>query len=144
MTESHKTCLKYIAGIICFVTGVMIYLLWREGLLIHRVISWLGCNTLLDILNQSVADLQPPEWMIYSLPDGLWALSYILIILAQEMPHKLIWASVIPLVGFFSELLQLAGLMPGTFDIIDLIIYILPLIILYSYEFFSKNIIYKH
>lgn len=144
MTSGSIRIFKYITGVTCFVIGVIIYLLWREGLLIHRVITWLGLDLITNPLRSFASDLYLPEWIRFSLPDGLWVTSYILIMSAQDIPHKILWISIIPLVGFISELLQIVHFMPGTFDFIDLFFYIIPLIIYICYEFFTKNFINKH
>ena len=66
--------------------------------------------------------------IIFSLPDGLWAMSYTMLIfhLRNDKTFKtLIWSILIPVIGILSEIGQLYYLIPGTFDIIDLIMYII-------------------
>jgi hypothetical protein len=91
---------------------------------------------LTDVIDQwrlsAAAVWQPAEFIVYCLPAGLWALSYVLIVgtLAQGLPMKRRWAAVaaIPLLGAASELLQAMSIIPGTFDWADLLLYVLPLI----------------
>lgn len=68
-----------------------------------------------------------PEWMIYELPGGLWALSYVLfvgIIWNCNIRKCIAVGSVIPFIGVVSELLQIKGFLPGNFDVIDFMMYV--------------------
>jgi len=60
-----------------------------------------------------------PEWVVYSLPNGLWAFSYSTFItyLWSDSTSKIkfVWMGTIPLVVFGFELLQLTSAVPGTF-----------------------------
>lgn len=126
--------------------GGMIYLLFRsrQTLLLKIADATPLSHTLTDI-RDAVATCQPSEWVVYSLPGALWAGAYVLII--HSLMHSLgpatrwRWASVIPLLGVFSELGQAAGIVPGTFDMLDLAGYLLPLVI---YSLYVKSIIQKH
>ena len=116
------------------VIGGGIYLLMRQPvMLMHKVASELGIGTLIDKGRMLVQGWQLPEWMIFSLPGALWSTAYILIIdaLLSKSPswRRFAVAAFIPLVGIVSELLQFVGLLPGTFDALDIIAYALPLLI---------------
>ena len=67
------------------------------------------------------------EWIFFSLPDGLWVLSYVIMMAAiwkfQIREHG-IMIGLIPAIAICSELLQALGLFPGTFDTSDLFTYI--------------------
>lgn len=113
------------------VAGAAIYLLFRSRhLLGFHLLEGLGLDRVVDILRSSVHGVHPSEFVMFCLPDGLWTLGYILIIdrimLADTLRRRLFLTSVIPLTGAISELLQYVGLMPGTFDEIDLFCYIMP------------------
>lgn len=65
-------------------------------------------------------------WMIYALPDGLWACSYVIFIGCLwnfEFPKYIPVALIIPFIGIVSEALQGIGIMPGVFDWIDMLMY---------------------
>lgn len=116
------------------VIGGGIYLLMRQPvMLMHKVASELGIGTLIEKGRMLVQGWQLPEWMIFSLPGALWSTAYILIIdaLLSKSPswRRFAVAAFIPLVGIVSELLQFVGLLPGTFDALDIIAYALPLLI---------------
>ena len=126
MASSVSKRLEIIVAVCSFLAGVTIYLLWRDQhLLIHRVIHTCGLQPSLDVLRSFVLDIQLPEWIRFALPDGLWSLSYILIIDAL-VKRDYRWTSVIPAIGVISELMQLVGWMPGTYDTIDLLAYFIP------------------
>lgn len=126
MASSASKRLEIIIATGLFLIGVSIYLLWRdEHLLIHRVIHSCGIDTFIAPLRRSAAEVYLPEWIRFALPDGLWTTSYILLIDAL-VKRDYQWTSVIPLVGLISEIMQWIGWMPGTFDICDLIAYVLP------------------
>lgn len=126
MASSTSKRLEIIIATGLFLIGVSIYLLWRdEHLLIHRVIHGCRIDTFIAPLRRSAAEVYLPEWIRFALPDGLWTTSYILLIDAL-VKRDYQWTSVIPLVGLISEIMQWIGWMPGTFDICDLIAYVLP------------------
>ena len=126
MASSASKRLEIIIAALCFLTGVSIYLLWRdEHLLIHRVLRACHLHTILDGIRSQVADIYLPEWVRFALPDGLWSMSYILTIDAL-VKRDYLWTSVIPAIGILSELMQWTGWLPGTFDLCDLLAYGLP------------------
>ena len=67
-----------------------------------------------------------PAWIIYSLPGGLWAFAYTVLILTiwknNRSRVKYFWMATIPalVVGF--ESLQLTGIVPGTFCLQDMML----------------------
>lgn len=126
MVSSASKRLEIIVAALCFLTGVSIYLLWRdEHLLIHRVLQACQLSPLLDVIRSQVAGIYLPEWVRFALPDGLWSMSYILTIDAL-VKRDYLWTSVIPAIGILSELMQWLGWLPGTFDFCDLLAYGLP------------------
>ena len=78
-----------------------------------------------------------PNWFLYSLPDGLWLFSYLSVLLVvwdnAISKHNIYWLLLVPIVAIFSEIGQLVEIVPGTFDIFDLIFYlwgtVLPILI---------------
>ena len=126
MASSASKRLEIIIAALCFLTGVSIYLLWRdEHLLIHRVLHACQLHPMLDTIRSQAADIYLPEWVRFALPDGLWSMSYILTIDALVKRDYLL-TSVIPAIGILSELMQWTGWLPGTFDLCDLLAYGLP------------------
>ena len=120
---------KAVLGIILLVVGGSIYLLQRTtSLLMFQVVDGLGLMPPVNSLRATVAEW--PDFFVFSLPGGLWAASYILladaVFAGQPKLMRLAWASLIPMIGLVSELLQAVGLCPGTADWQDALCYGLP------------------
>lgn len=64
-----------------------------------------------------------PQWVYYSLPDGLWVYSFtsaILIVWNNEFKTAKFWLLIPLFTGIISEIAQGLKLFSGTFDILDL------------------------
>ena len=112
--------------------GGAIYVLFRPlTLLMFRVADHLGLTPAIEAARQLTDGCHLPHFVTDSLPAGLWAAAYVLLIdsLLKRQPtkQKIGAASIIPLTGAVSEVLQSASLLPGTFDWADLLCYLLPL-----------------
>jgi len=72
-----------------------------------------------------------PDWVKYNLPDGLWLfafLSAISIIWSRDcQSSKMIWIILAMILSIVSEIFQYFEILPGTFDICDLIAYFLAM-----------------
>jgi len=79
---------------------------------------------------QSIRELikiKPYDWIIYCLPDGLWAYSFTsLLLTTNDNSHinKLYSLCLVLSIGLALEVLQYFHLINGTFDIIDIFFYI--------------------
>jgi len=78
-----------------------------------------------------VLNLRPKEslggWVVYSLPDGLWLFSYILLmgcIWNFNLKRSFYASFPLAFIAIGSELLQILGWVPGTFDVVDLLCYL--------------------
>ena len=126
--------MKLISGVASLLAGAVIYLLFRsKNLLGFELLNRIGVEPWADRMRSYTADVRLPDEFVNSLPGGLWALGYILVIDSifgnQSRSTRIVWASVIPLLGVCSEVLQGVGLLPGVFDLWDLVCYALPFII---------------
>jgi hypothetical protein len=119
----------YIIAFIAILSGVVIYALWRPDTI--RFFLWLDTIGLRHPVDNIRMYIQPlhnriPGWIVYSLPNGLWAFSYALIITLlwrdQNSVVKYLWFGSIPLLAIGYELLQYAGVIHGVFCITDLIL----------------------
>ncbi len=65
-----------------------------------------------------------PEWLVFSLPNGLWAFAYALLISTIWSGSKSLlryfWMASIPVLVLGFEVLQYPGIIPGTFCIQDM------------------------
>lgn len=108
--------------------GGATYLLFRPTSL--TLFSWLEKINMRDYIDtaRGSINLSLPEWLIYSLPDGLWILSYMLVIGAIwdfDLKNSAPALFFLPALALISELLQLPGIVPGTFDFGDILAYLL-------------------
>lgn len=127
---SHRLLIliSYVVAIILIIAGGMIYLCQRSlSLAMFRWVGLSSSSKWLMTLREMTPD-QLPEWIKYSLPDGLWSCAYVIFIGAiwkLEYPKCMTVALIMPLIGILSEVLQKIGLISGVYDNIDLIMYII-------------------
>ena len=124
----------WIVALLLILTGGMIYVLYRpESLLLFRVTDSLGMTPLIDIVRSNTSKVMLPSFMINSLPAGLWTASYLMMMYITTKFHtrriRLMLALPLPVMAIVLELMQFFGWCPGTFDIYDLICYIVPLFV---------------
>ena len=129
---------KVFLGVLFLLCGGAIYLLFRsKTLYIYVWCKALGMGTLVDSLRHFVLDWDVSDFFKFSLPDGLYSAAYLLIIDAVWHGYyqwqKYLFIAVIPVVTIGSELLQYFSLVKGTFDVYDLICYLIPPIIYIYY-----------
>lgn len=138
-----------IAGILCLLTGCAIYLLLRSDTI--RLYRWVKATVgtaALDSLRETTLGWDIPEFVRFSLPDGMWCAAYVLIadgIWGNERGLiKHIIVSFIPAVAIGHECLQLLGLARGTFDPSDLLCYAFPLAVYFFRTMRLKPIFSRH
>ena len=123
--------------------GCAIYLLFRSKTLnIYHWCATLGFSSAIDTLRLWVQNCNVPNFVRFCLPDGLYSAAYILLIDAiwhkDKGIIKNIIISLVPLVAISSELLQLFGIIRGTFDIYDLVCYSFPLLVYLSIKYYQN------
>ena len=125
--------------------GGLIYILFRTCSL--KMFAWyeaLGLSSLTIALRKLTfsSTHKIPEWVLFSLPDGLWIFSYVslmLFIWSNTVSFKnLFWILSIPFLAIGSEIGQRLGLIPGTFDLPDLLLYIFGMSL--PFLIFNKSI----
>ena len=101
----------------------MIYLGYRsQSLLMFRWGEKLGLSSILDSWRNWCSLYPMPTWIINALPDGLWLLSYMLLmdlIWRGYSNQYQKWLYVLPIIAIISELSQLWISHIGTYDIVD-------------------------
>lgn len=125
---------KIVLGVALLITGCLIYLLFRSNTI--YIYTWccsLGLSGVIDTLRFAVCDWIIPNFIKFNLPDGLYCVAYLLIIDAiwhdDKSWLKLLILATVPTIIVFSEIMQYFGLIRGTFDVCDLLCYILPTVL---------------
>lgn len=125
----------YVIGTLSILIGGLIYLIFRDNnLIMFSWIKYLGMEEYLNNIRLAYGDYSIYTWVKYNLPSSLWLFSYLFItkgIWHSQSKNILyyLFLSVVPIMAFGSELLQLFSIIPGTFDSADMIGYMLALIV---------------
>ncbi len=108
--------------------GSTIYILFRsKSLLMFRWISAYGLMSVVNALRSHAQIIRTllPGWFIYSLPFALWIISYLFFVRAiwfkSKSASRNSWFWCIPLISIAAELGQYPRIVPGTFDVFDLL-----------------------
>ena len=110
--------------IIPIIVGGILYLAYRRNTLL--MFTWFKNIGLSECINQlrHFASQHPlPEWFVFSLPNGLWALSfvsYVMIFAGSNRTLKYICMFIAVNIILDFEILQGFKIISGTFDIVDL------------------------
>ena len=135
MTKSRKVWL-WSSSLMLLAGGTIYVLLRSPQTLLNVLINATGASGV-EAAREKASGLTIPEWIIYSLPGGLWSAAYILLIHALTMGERpgrrLLWAGLIPALGIVSELMQQEKLLPGVADRWDVFFYALPYFIYFVY-----------
>jgi len=123
--------LEVICAVLALAIAGCIYPLFRSGTYIFNyIIDFLGWGEFYSQCYDLATATQIPNFILFTLPDGLWGISYILIIDAlwsrYSVWERIIVAGIIPFVGVLSEILQYTHILTGTFDILDVFVYAFP------------------
>jgi hypothetical protein len=106
--------------------GASIYLLFRSpNLVVFRWLDAVGLRDAVMTWRTSVSDVHLPEWLLYSAPDGLWVFattSWIIHIWRGKPPWPWLLSGVA--LGVGSELGQAMGIVPGTYQHEDIVVYV--------------------
>jgi hypothetical protein len=127
---NRKILYKFLFSVLVpLIVGITIYYLWRG----------IGVFGLKPFFANSI-----PHWIIYNLPDGLWFFSLLsclfLIWDSSTIYYLITWICIFFFLTIFSEILQLLSLIQGTFDIFDIIAYLISCIIVL---FLNRNVYVK-
>jgi len=121
---------------VALLLGGMIYFLFRASEPVF--LKWIpgpGIASWFGLVRQSSVSFSRslPEWIVFSLPNGLWAFAYSLLITGIWAGSKswlrIFWMASIPVLVLGFELLQLTGTIPGIFCVHDMAFGIAGLII---------------
>lgn len=138
-TECHPG--KIVIGLFLLYCGCCIYLLFRiETINLYQWCSKVGLFGFVNSLRYTVFGWPVPDFVKYSLPDGLYCSAYILLMDAIWDKHngfvKYFFLSIVPVMSIVIEILQYYEVVKGTFDIYDLLCYSVPVLF---YVFIKKR-----
>ena len=127
-SNTHWRDTAFIAGPVTLAGGI--YILFRhESLLLFDGLQHLHLLPLVSQLRTVTVPLGAtlPNWVLFSLPDGLWLLSYLLFIrriwAGSSVGALQFWTGAGFVLSIGHELSQAAGWAMGTFDWMDLVAY---------------------
>lgn len=116
--------LTVVLGLIVIVLGGSLYIFYRSESL--ALFEWVRAVGMYDWVDSMRPEEDIDSWLVYSLPDGLWLLSYILFMAALrnfDIRESLLYSAPLIVGAFVSEFLQMSDKVKGTFDIVDLMCY---------------------
>ena len=127
---SQKYSNRYyvILSVFALSLGGLIYIFFRPSE--HVFFGWIravGLDHWFKLLRESsiASSLLLPEWIVYSLSNGLWAFAYALLTTiiwgASNSWLRYLWMASIPILVLGYEVLQYAMIIPGTFNLHDII-----------------------
>ena len=124
---------EYLLSIAMITVGGLIYLLYRpQNILLFQITDSLGLNPYITSLRNDISYISLPLFVINSIPAGLWTASYLLLMYCNTKSYnkstKLLITLPLPISAIILEFMQLLSWCPGTFDLFDLICYIIPLV----------------
>lgn len=107
--------------------GGLLYLGARSPSL--RMFRWakgMGLTGVIRQLRSAVADWPLPDVVVFSLPDALWTYSFAVALgyvwaVERDDRERVAWLAIPAVLGPGAELGQLVGVVPGTFDVADLL-----------------------
>lgn len=117
----YRRVLLLVGVFVPVIMGIAIYALWRPVL----PIAFNKTAAQVEFLRQYFGQTYLPIWVVYSLPNGLWAFSYALAITYIWLPaertfYRTLWLISPFLLGLGYETLQLKNIIQGTFCWIDI------------------------
>lgn len=136
-------------AIITILTGGLIYIIFRtDSLLMFRWFEYLYISDFIYYIRNSLTIPLPSaiKSFLNTAPGGFWTFSYTVFLLfiwnLEINRRNIFYFLIIPAAAVSSEFFQLAGLIPGTFNYLDIVSYltgtILPVLIHYRKINFKK------
>lgn len=134
MLKMYKIIIKITFAIILLAIGAIIYYAFRtDSLVMFNWADKLGLGDYVDKIRLLATSIDIPDFVKYCLPNALWTTSYILAAdaLISKEDNKLLWIIALPLVATILEFGQGIHIVSGTFDLLDILCYILPIVVYY-------------
>lgn len=72
-------CLEWAIALMPVLLGGLVYLLYRpKNIILFEVLNKLGGSTTVDMVRNKAEHVHLPDFVVYSLPAGLWTASYLM------------------------------------------------------------------
>ena len=119
------------AALSLFIAGGIYVLFRTESLILFEWFRWVHLMPMIAEIRTITLPLAKgfPKWVLFSLPDGLWLLSFLLFVrtvwIDASKRAMWMWAGAGLVCSFGHELLQALGLVSGTFDWSDVLAYLI-------------------
>ena len=121
-----KICKNIVLSIVSILLGTYIYIFYRQDIVFKTYFNLDNIYNYQDCSNNFIK-----YYLIYCLPDALWY--FALLIIQIELLTKIFFSQLLFLVSialpFICEILQLFNKIKGTFDMRDVCIYLITLLI---------------
>ena len=125
---------KAMLSLVILLLGGLVYVIYRDkSLLMFDWYDALGISNEIDGLRSLFQGEGIYGWVKYSLPDGLWAFSYMFLVdtiwNGTKSLCSYIFVYSLPTLALLSEFLQYFGLVPGVFDWMDVASYLFAILL---------------
>ncbi len=139
-TPNKKTKLLYFPAVVSLIAGLMIYIIFRENTYISKIFE----NYIDFSYLRHCARAWESNFLKYYFPDFLWALSldcWMHIIVSPKNRGSLACSAVSGGFGTFYEVLQYTDVVAGTFDFLDIAMYLsaTALVSVYYYTLINQK-----
>ena len=135
--QKVRTVILATASLLC---GAMIYIMFRHTHLL--MLNWIDSIGMMGLVNSIRPALwTTPEWVVYSLPDGLWMFSYCLFIgyiWDFDLKKCFLLLTILPIYAVSNEIMQYFHIVSGTFDWMDMFAFLTSFILGVLYISFNN------
>lgn len=125
----HIMIFKMVVALISLTLGGLAYVIFRpKSLVMFDWFEQMGIMPFVNQLRQEYGSITLNDFWLNSVPAGLWLFSYLYVIDSIWQQKNLLYKYflyLLPFAAIASEFLQLTSLVPGTFDIVDVLCYLL-------------------
>ncbi|MCU0437615.1 MAG: hypothetical protein MUC49_06840 [Raineya sp.] len=130
---------KYLYATICLLVSLWIYVFYRvEQIVVNRIIISITSPAFFKQVSLTIRNLLPlPNFVVYSLPEGLWVFAITIISGSQILKIgkiKLTMIYIPLIVACLIELVQYMRWSKGTFDILDIAVVWISWMLAYMFE----------
>jgi len=126
--------------------GGMIYVCWRvDHLFMFRWFDTLGLTPAVEACRAFAMPARPyiPDWILFSVPDGTWVYACVAFFgrLWRQGPlwAQVLWIGLGPAMAIGGELGQIPGWVPGTWDWVDFVCYVVAAVVSFAFAWWPVS-----